>query len=378
MPPDGEIFIHIAMSATILVATTNKAEMCHILTLADDERQSFRLASASVEMITAVGDAIAILYSRSPKSSMQVEVTIWTLKSKKTVQCRARLQELLLGQAPRHDKDHDLKIMLGTNTDYLILFERHSNPQGFHFTRFNLDGQIHSRGSLKDSDTDILSNLSKSLTPLVPSDVGGCATIWWSFCDRVIEKESSSKLTELIRVHYEPQRNQLQLTRNPSRLWWHPLIAAGLFIWKDVIYYRDEDLFKLETLELSTEDFVSGEIMNLAPSMGYKEDQLPFPGYLQVERRNYPLESAFFGDENYLVNFCDHGFLAWCFNKDTKMKWADQKYADRRREEMQKRREKQQKSDALGMEQVLRSEEIKLDITGSVGTYRELQEGQNH
>lgn len=375
MPPDGETFSQIAMSATILVATTNKVGMCHVLTLVDNERQSFRLVSDSVEMITAVGDAIAILYSRSPEDSMQVEVTMWTLKSKVSVQCRARLQELSFGQSTRHDMERDIKIMLGTNTDYLVLFERHSNPQGFHFTRFSLDGQIHSRGSLKGPDTDTLNNLSNSL---MPSDVGGCATVWWSFCDRVIERDSNSKLTELIRIQYEPQRNQLQLKRNPSRYWRQPSIAADLFIWKDVVYYRDKYYFELKTLDLSTEDFAFAVTMSSTPIMGSKEDQTFRQSYDQARIRNHPLESAFFGDENYLVNLCKHGFLAWCFNKDTKMKWAGIEYAHRRQEEMQKRRKERQEWDALDMGQVLRSEQIKLDITGSVGTYRELQEGQNH
>ena len=323
------------MSATVLVATTNTVGMCHILTLADDEKQSFRLASASVEMITAVGDAIAILYSRSPEDSMQVELAIWTLKSKESVQCRARLQELSFGQAPRHDTEHDLQIMLGTDTDYLVLFERQPNPPGFHFTRFNLDGQIHSRGSLKEPDINTLSDLSRS--PM-PSDVGGYATIWWSSCDRVIEKDSDSILRDFIRVQYEPQRNQLQLKRKPFESWWYNKIAAGLFIWKDVAYYRDTKYFKLRTLNLSTKDFFWAVPACDPPTMGSKEDYIYHHRYHHPERRIHPSRYPFFGDENYLVNVCDHGFVAWCFNKDTKMKMADKEYADRRQEEMQKRR----------------------------------------
>ena len=256
MPPGVETFDQIAISATMLVATTNEG-MCHVLTLADEERQSFRLAFTSGDMITAVGGTVAILYMRSQEDSTWVEATIWTLESRSSVQCCTRLQELLLEETPGGDLGRHVRIMLGTNTDYLVLFERHSHPPGFHFTRLNLDGEIHSRGSLNGPDSATFSNLSESLVLL---DVGGCVTIWFSFYCRT-----------LIRIQYEPQKSQLQLKTN------HTMSFSGLtvahlatdpFFWKNAVYYRDRvgSMSKLKIFNLSNNRW------NYATNMGFKDD----------------------------------------------------------------------------------------------------------
>lgn len=363
-PPDGEVFSHIAMSSSILVATTNDA-MCYVLTHTDNKKQIFPLAFSTVERITASGDAFAILHNRSPVDSMQVEVTLWTLKSKQSVQCRARLQGLPIGQATLHD----LKIMIGTNTDYLVLFERCFNPKGFYFTRFSFDGRILSQGHLEGPDTTTFTRHSESL---IPSDVGGCATIWSYGHLHEVEGPGSS-LVELIRVEYDPQRNRLQLKTYDMPRYLRPRNASDLFFWKDVVYYR-EMLPGLLIFDLSNKE------INLSAIMG-SEGGSNFDQGKDLTERTYDRyalpESSFFGDENFLVNVCDGGFLAWCFNKDIKMEDEDEGYAQHRYNEIQKRLEKQRVRDASAMARVLREEETDLEITGSVGNYRTFKEQPN-
>lgn len=215
------------MSSSILVATTN-AGICHVLTFSDDNNQNFPLVSTTVEKITASGNNVAILHSHSPSDSMLAEMTLWTLKSMTSVQCRVRLQGLPFGQASQHD----IKIMIGTDTDYLVLFERRFNPPGFYFTRFSFARQIQSQRYLEGPDTATFSRHSESL---IPSDVGGCGTIW-SYCRSHETYEPGLRYAELIRVQYDPQQNQLQLKTNRITGWRWPRNLSGLFFWKDIAY----------------------------------------------------------------------------------------------------------------------------------------------
>ena len=357
---DEEVFSHIAISSSILVTTTTRGR-CHVIALADDTRDVFSLASTSVEKITTSGDTVAVLhYDRSRDDGMQVEVTIWTLKSKESIQCRAKLQGPPIGQ----DSRHDIKIMIGTNLDYLILFERCVNLRSFYFTRFSLDGQLHSQGSLQGPDTATFSRHSESL---MPSDVGGCSTIWsYSHKQEVgvgdtdkHSNESDENSAEFLRVQYVPQQNQLRLKADCIP-WSFPLKQAKFSIWKDVIYYRTEPFARLHICDLSTSQVARVATME-------ESDRF-------VEMRT---SCEVFGDENFMVNFRDTGFLAWCFNKETKMDRADETYAQHRQNEIQKRRQRRQEWEAHSLGWILRSEEIDRDITGSVGDYRSLQECEN-
>lgn len=348
---EEEAFGHIAVSSSILAATTNRGK-CHVLVHADHTRVVFPLASKSVKAITTSGDTVAILsYDRSREDGMQVQVTIWTWRSKKLIQCRAKLQGPPIGRNLRHN----IKIMIGTNQDYLVLFQRCDSLRSFYFTRFNLDGQFHSQGSLEGPDTASFSRHSESL---IPSDVGGYSTIW-SYSHEQKVRETEDYCAELVLVQYDPQQNQLRLKANCTR-WLYPMENTKLSIWKDVIYYRREWYLGLEIRNLSTSH------VNRAATMD--ED---------FELSEMRASREIFGDENFVVNLCDKGFLAWSFNKDTKFKREDEKYAQNRQKKIQERRQLHQKCDAMKLERILRSEEFDLNITGSVGNYRAMQEREN-
>lgn len=310
------------MSSSILVATTN-AGICHVLTYADDNNQSFPLASTTVEKITASGNSVAILHSHSPRDSIlaprtQAEMTIWTLKNRESVECRARLQVLPFVLDPQHH----IKIMIGTNADYLVLFERCHNPCGFYFTRFSFDGRFHSKGSLEGGYTAAFSSNSGSL---IPSDVGGCATIWW-YC------HSYKMYAELIRVQYDPQQNQLQLKTNRILGWEWPKNLSSLFFWKDIAYCREGSTSNLWILDLSINR------VNFATNMSTTQDSRLDRAPELTKSHYHQWEKSLFGDEDFLVSINDRGFLAWCFNKDTKMKNECKVFAQYRQDEMQKRR----------------------------------------
>lgn len=345
------MFNHIAISSSLLVATTNK-ERCHVMVHADDNGVSFPLASNSVEKITTSGDTVAVLlYDRSREDGMQVDVTIWTLKSKKSIQCRAKLQGPPIGR----DSRHDIKIMIGTSLEYLVLFERCDSLRSFYFTRFSLDGQLHSQGSLEGPDTATFDRHSESL---IPSDVGGYSTIW-SYSRKQEVGGTDRECTELILVQYYPQQNQMRLNAECIP-WMYPLNRAKFSIWKHVIYYRTSVLSALRLCNLSTNQD------NDATTMGRSYQVSNIRGNFEI-----------LSDENFIVNVSDQGFRAWCFNKDTRMNRADETYAQHRQDEIQKRRQRYQEWDARNLRKILRSEEIDLDITGTVRTYRALQEREN-
>ena len=352
------------MSSSILVAITNNG-MCYVLTHTNNKKEIFPLASSTVERITASGETVAILHNRSPVDSMHVEVTLWTLKSQKPIQCRARLQGLPIGQATQYD----VKIMIGTNTDYLVLFERCFKPKGFYFTRFSFDGRVHSQGYLEGPDTTTFSRHSESL---VPSDVGGCATIWSYGHLHEVEHPGSS-LAELIRVEYDPQQNQLQLKTNSIPPWLWPRNTSDLFFWKDIVYFRE--LFpQLLILDLSNNEIHESATMGTREDSDFDQGE-DLTGIMYEE--HVLAESSFFGDEDFLVNVCDFGFLAWCFNKDTKLEDEDEDYAQHRYDTTQERLGEQRVRDASAMAHVLRREEIDLEITGSVGNHRTFKEQEN-
>lgn len=48
-------------------------------------------------------------------------------------------------------------------------------------------------------------------------------------------------------------------------------------------------------------------------------------------------EPSFLGDENFLISINDDSFLAWCFNRDTKLEKERKRFAKYRHDEMQKR-----------------------------------------
>lgn len=227
-PPEGEVFSHIALSFSTTAVTTDAGE-CHVMQHIDNEVQKFRLATSDVEKIYASGDTLAILHTPWLDGT-QVPLTIYMIKSRQVVHCRARSKGFPLSR----DSYHLMNIMIGPSEDYLVLFEQWNKPEETHhfaFTRFNLDGQIHSQGSLQEP---IKGHIGVPRSFSTALDADGCTTIW--------SYRTSSYETvpiRLIRIQYDPQQNKLQLKTNQIKLkstWSY----EKAFFWKDVAYLRDQ------------------------------------------------------------------------------------------------------------------------------------------
>lgn len=223
----GETFSNISISVSMLAAVTN-AGICYVLTMSDDKLQTFQLTSTPVQSITVIGDTIAILYHPSPSESKQVDMIIWTLHSERQVQFRAELH----GAPSEETSQHDRKIMIGAKRDYLDLFERCIELRRFYFTRFSFDGQILAHGSLQGFDSGAFSKRSESS---IPSDMNGPATVWSDFLYPEGEIDSSN-YGEIVQIQYDPQRDELCLTKSLFQCTWWFGPMSDLFFWGDVAY----------------------------------------------------------------------------------------------------------------------------------------------
>lgn len=357
-PPDGETFGNISISASMLAAVT-EAGICYILTMADDQLQTFQLASTAVQRIAASSDTVAILYHRSPSESVQAEMLIWSLHTQNTVECRAELHGMATGETSRHDR----KIMIGARSDYLVLFERCNELRRFYFTRFGFDGGIQSQGSLEAFDTDEFSGHSGSS---VPCDVNGYATVWSYSQYGETEKKSSGYL-EIVQVQYDPRRDKLCFKRNRFRPSLQPTNMSNLFFWKSIAYCQPRRRANLRIFDLRNNLTRYPVTMNTTLDDG--EDLAADRYHITPEI----LYNSFRGDENFLINVGMSGFLIWCFAPDIEMADEDEEYAQHRRKEIQERSNRRRRRDKKAIARVSREEEIRLDVTGNVGNYQELQ-----
>lgn len=249
-----------------------------------------------------------------------------------------------------------MKIMISTSTDHLVLFEQLSNKEGcheFHFTRFDFNGQILSRGSLKGTDTV---SLSRPLESPRPSDVNGCATVWSYFLPDQL-KGTGNPGAKLTHVQYDPQQDELQLKTNrmASYLW-----PERLFVWKDVAYYSSHSYY------MSIVDLSSGNTLDAA-TMGNS----PCPHRWTPHNQGNELDMCMFGDEDFLVIACERGFLTWCFNKDTKMHNENSDYAIHRQRAIEVSQKSQRDRERKAIAHVSGQEELNLEIIGSVGSRHE-------
>ena len=318
------------------------------------------LTSTAVQQILVSGETVAILYSPSAEDENHIQLSICTVctvaEKRNMIHWRTRLNGL-------SDAHLDMKIMISTNTDHLVLFEYvfiEKGYQEFHFTRFDSNGQFHSRGSLKATDTF---NLWKLLEPSTPSDVNGCATVWSYYLLDVLT-ESGNPYKTLTQVQYDPQRNKLQLKTNQMAEVSRP---KRLFFWKDVAYHSDHSH---STTIVDLSDNKTSSAATMCRSV-YQDSWTPFN--LGTE-----LEICMFGDEDFLVIPCYSGFLTWCFNKDIKMhNEEDNYYAIHHQREIENGRELRRDRETKAIAHVSRQEEINLDVIGSVGSYHEFHKRQS-
>ena len=283
-----------------------------------DDVQTFPLASTNVKKISASGDTVAILQSPSPEDDMQVWLTIWTMKSNGIVHCRAKSPRSPLEQAT----DHQMKIMIGTDKDYVILFEQWLDAGGclnYSYTRFCINGLLHSPASLR---TPRITNLTTIVESSTTSDLDSSATVWSYYRSHYPdEPDVKGNYVEFTRVQYSLQQNKLQLiTRIIDHL---SMECTSFFFRKDVTYYLSRHLGEFRIIDWSDDWCRSATTM----CKKYARFASRAPGSLD------PL----LGDEKFLVLVCDRGFQAWCFDKDTKLSREYKGYAQHRETTMQER-----------------------------------------
>lgn len=328
-PPEREVFSHITLSSSTAVVTTDGGEF-HVMQHIDNEFQKLLLATSAVEKIYASGDTPAMLHTPSQQDGTQVPLRVYMIESRQVIHCRARAQGLPLWRNVRHQ----MSIMIGTCEDYLVLFETWLEPgqcHHFSFTRFSLDGQIHSQGSLQEP---ITGNFTQSLNSPIALDVDGCLTIW-SYRTSYDEDRPA----ELMRVQYDPQQNKLQLKMNQIKLGLGCYNDA-IFFWKDVACFRSRATPITYIIDLSKD-----EPQFCTTTMGIPHRLLLY-SRMAAHRRLELANTPILGDGNFIVSVCEGGYLAWCFNKDIKMAGEDEDYAQHRQIVMRERLERQRIRDA--------------------------------
>ena len=237
------------------------------------------------------------------------------MKSNGIVHCRAKSPRSPLEQATCYQ----MKIMIGTDKDYVILFEQWLDSGeclNYSHTRFGINGLLHSQASLRTPKITNLTTIAESSTT---SDLDSSATVWSYY--RAGKSDVKGNYVEFTRVQYSLQQNKLQLI---TRIIDHCIMeCTSFFFRKDVTYYRSRHLAEFRIIDWSDNWCRS------ATTMCKK--------YARFASRNPGSLDPLLGDEKFLVLVCDHGFQTWCFDKDTNLSREYKGYAQHRETTLQER-----------------------------------------
>ena len=345
VPPNREILNRIAVSASMVAATTNSGK-CHVwkLPLASHEPDHFpiQLMSAFVQQIEVSGSSLAILHALPQcfSNKTKVEITTWTMGSQKTIHFSAKLHRRHIGFI-NCIENSERRIILDSTGTYVSLFEK--TQSSMYHTRFDLKGQIQSQSSLdnvmsqlNEFDTSEICDSSGSQS----SDGNGCSTLWsfvqlqspeWKCCGDL-------SCTKLIRIRWNSGLDHLEIRSDVIHGFGSDLQYTDLFYWKNVVYFRGRKRVKTANLELLDldESTVRSAVMDLIDT-NFDPVNIDLVNTDSDGADTYKADfsnSDFLGNELFLINISSSGFIVWCFDKNVIMEKRSRPYE----EEMEFRR----------------------------------------
>ena len=322
---DGEVLNHLALSGSMMAVTTLTGE-CRITDFAKGVEHRLQLNPTMVEKIVVAKETLAVLHKPLTSKTVQVGLTTWTLDNRTSLHFIPSLH-----RSPEQAlRPCDLKIMLDISGSSVNIFEREA--QFVYFTRLNLEGRVQAEGTLRMPITEGYGKHSEESTP---TNINGWATVWsYSNCRQL---GRNTVTIEVVRVQYELDRDVLRLKEDSFEIWAVPdLIISNIFFWNDIAYcqVRSYGCTFLNIVDFS-KSFMTSAFMGEGMRFTFG-----FQGSERRDRRDRReflnsgdmLPSLFLGDERFLVNACQYGFLVWTFDKNHGMVKTDAGYKEKRKE----------------------------------------------
>ncbi len=326
---DDDALSHIGLSGSMMVVITLSGQ-CRVTEFTTRSEHRFQLSLTSVQSVVVANDTVAILH-RPSNDLLQAGVTTWTLHDRTPVEFSAGLHRSLdqaLGLC-------DLKIMLDASGARVIMFERVTEARLVHFTRFGLDGQVQAGGTLEFPDMEGYAMHSEEGT----LNHGNEWVTVWSYSKLLGESDNPfTEFIEVIRVQCHPNRGSLRLKKDSykgSKGYAWPM--SNIFFWNDIAYSQKSigsGLTELGVMDFSTSFH---ETAPMGEGIDHDRWALSLPELRQFCHGGGMAQSIFLGDQKFLVNVCQHGFIVWVFDKGHGMPKIDAGYR-KEREEAEKRR----------------------------------------
>ena len=318
-----EALSHIALSNSVMVAATLSGQ-CRVRKLTTRKEHRFQLDNTNILSLVAANDTVAILYSPLD-DQLQVKLTTWTLRGCKVVHFSAGLHRSVqtLGSC-------DLKIMLDASGARVVMFERVVEAKLVYFTRFSLDGLVQTEGTLELPSLEGYAKHSEASTPNHTDD---WATIW-SY-SKIFQESGNYPLAtkEVLRVQCHPEREFVLRLKKDTYNFYPDLDwpMSNIFFWNNIAYSQAGVGPRMTVLDVV--DFSTGFNDVAAMGRGIEHetwdlwqdecDQWLYSGGMA--------QSVFFGDERFLVNACQYGFIVWAFDKGHGLTEIDAIYREDRK-----------------------------------------------
>lgn len=319
---DGEVLSHLALSGSMIAVTSLTGE-CRITDFAKEAEHRLQLNPTMFEKIVVAKGTLAVLHKPLTSKIMQVGLTTWTLEDGTSLHFT-----LSLHRSPEQAlRPCDLKIMLDSSGSSVVIFEREA--QIVYFTRLDLEGRVQAEGTLKLPITEGYAKHSEESTP---ADTNGWATVWsYSNC-RQLGKNTVT--IEVLRVQYELDRDVLRLKEDSFELWAVPdLRISNIFFWNDIAYCQVRCYgFTLLNIVDFSKSFMASAFMGEGMRFTFGSRGSEWGDRQEFLNGGELLPSLFLGDERFLVNACQHGFLVWAFDKNHGMVKTDAGYKEKRKE----------------------------------------------
>ena len=264
---------------------------------------------------------VAILHKPSISKCSQADATTWTLED-----CTAHYFTANLYRSLEQAVELcDLKIILDRSGRSVVIFERVIEAKAVYFTRFSLENQVQAKGTVNLPCIKRYTMHSEKTMPTVTNE---WATIW-SYSTTKENESRSSDTVELLGIQYIPDRDVMQLREDTFVPYGLPDVPmSNIFFWNDIGYCQAGSR---ECLSLNIIDLLNAFMLPAVMGRGIEYmSTFPKSQQLQFLTNGGMLQSLFLGDERFLVNAYQHGFIVWAFEKDHEMagrywKWQRRK-----------------------------------------------------
>ena len=226
--PNGERVGMFAMSTSKLAVITTDGNV-YVWKVSLGLRMSRCLNPESPELFEvpcAIMDLLIISNSALAKvfrARTGYQVTIWNLMVEEI--CTF----IIRGKSSWPALPGSIKIINTGEKDSMVFFERILDDESFvHFTRFTVDGQIISEGTILHPN---ISDYTRQSDNSDPSNVHGCVTIW------SYTRQDENEL-HVLRICYNTRRHRLEIKKNivENKIGASHGLGVDFFWWQEMAY----------------------------------------------------------------------------------------------------------------------------------------------